>query len=101
MAAWMGCSAASCFTQQVMQVSARLAYCFLFALAMALTWIMRDFGKPLLEKIPCAFSHAAQSARCVSLGAPLHQVRHCMIGIKKDVLLMIIDREVVARQAQQ
>ena len=60
MGAWLGCSAVSCFGNQVMQTSARLAYCVLFALALALTWIMRDFGKPMLEKIPCALRDVNQ-----------------------------------------
>ena len=36
-----------------MRRSARLAYCVLFTLAMLLAWVLRDFAKPLLEKIPC------------------------------------------------
>ena len=38
-----------------MRRSARLAYCFLFTLAMILAWILRDFAKPLMEKLPCKF----------------------------------------------
>lgn len=34
--------------------SARLAYSFLFLLGMLVAWVMRDFARPLLEKIPCA-----------------------------------------------
>ena len=56
MGAWLGCSAASCCTQHVMKVSARFAYCLLFTLAMALAWLLRDYGKPLMEKIPCVHS---------------------------------------------
>lgn len=33
--------------------SARLAWSFLFTLSMILAWILRDFAKPLLMKIPC------------------------------------------------
>ena len=39
-----------------MRRSARLAYCFLFTLAMVLAWILRDFAKPLMEKLPCKFA---------------------------------------------
>ncbi len=37
-----------------MRKSARLAYCVLFTLAMVLAWVLRDFAKPLIDKIPCA-----------------------------------------------
>lgn len=53
MAAWVGCSAVSCTTGQILKAGARVAYCFLFTLSMILAWLMRDYGKPLLEKIPC------------------------------------------------
>eukprot|EP00775_Hariotina_reticulata_P009592 gene9592-9755_t len=32
--------------------SARVAYSFLFFLAIVIAWVMRDFARPLLEKIP-------------------------------------------------
>ena len=35
------------------QRSARLAYSFLFLLAMLVAWAMRDFARPLIERIPC------------------------------------------------
>lgn len=38
-----------------MRRSARLAYCFLFTLAMVLAWVLRDFAKPLIEKLPCTY----------------------------------------------
>lgn len=41
-----------------MRRSARLAYCVLFTLAMLLAWVLRDFAKPLLEKIPWIVRHA-------------------------------------------
>ena len=36
-----------------MRKSARLAYCVLFTLAMVLAWVLRDFAKPLIDKLPC------------------------------------------------
>lgn len=39
-----------------MRRSARLAYCVLFTLAMVLAWVLRDFAKPLIDKIPCKAS---------------------------------------------
>ena len=39
-----------------MRRSARLAYCVLFTLAMILAWVLRDFAKPLIDKIPCKAS---------------------------------------------
>ncbi len=36
-----------------MRKSARLAYCILFTLAMVLAWILRDFAKPIIDKLPC------------------------------------------------
>jgi hypothetical protein len=29
-----------------------MAYCFLFTLALVLSWVLRDFAKPIIEKIP-------------------------------------------------
>ena len=52
-AATCACHACTITSKEVMRRSARLAYCFLFTLAMILAWVLRDFAKPLLEKLPC------------------------------------------------
>ena len=52
-AATCACHACSFASREVMRKSARLAYCVLFTLAMALAWVLRDFAKPILEKLPC------------------------------------------------
>ena len=52
-AAMCACQACQCVTKEMLRKSARLAYCALFTLAMVLAWILRDFAKPLIEKIPC------------------------------------------------
>ena len=54
-AATCACNACGFASREVMRRSARLAYCFLFTLAMILAWILRDFAKPLMEKLPCKF----------------------------------------------
>lgn len=54
MAAYAACSACQCASREVLKHSARVAWSSLFFLAMILAWILRDFAKPLLEKIPCA-----------------------------------------------
>ena len=52
-AATCACNACGFASREVMRRSARLAYCFLFTMAMILAWVLRDFAKPLMEKIPC------------------------------------------------
>lgn len=52
-AATCACHACSFASREVMRKSARLAYCVLFTLAMVLAWVLRDFAKPLIDKIPC------------------------------------------------
>ena len=49
--------------------SARLAYSFLFLLAMLVAWVMRDFARPLLEKIPCEQAASASMHLHVVLSA--------------------------------
>eukprot|EP00879_Flechtneria_rotunda_P003797 GHRR01004037.1.p1 GENE.GHRR01004037.1~~GHRR01004037.1.p1 ORF type:complete len:455 (+),score=144.85 GHRR01004037.1:317-1681(+) len=51
-AGYCACYACSNFTQQMMKRSARVAYSFLFFLAIIIAWVMRDFARPLIEKIP-------------------------------------------------
>lgn len=48
------CAMTACCTglQELMKRSARMAYCLLFILSMLLAWVLRDFAKPLMEKIP-------------------------------------------------
>lgn len=46
------CQACTCISREVLRKSARLAYCALFFLAMILAWVLRDFAKPLIEKLP-------------------------------------------------
>ncbi|KAK9835016.1 hypothetical protein WJX81_004736 [Elliptochloris bilobata] len=51
-AATCACHACTFASKEVMRRSARLAYCALFMLAMVLAWILRDFAKPLIDKLP-------------------------------------------------
>lgn len=44
-------STASCISQK----SARIGYCFLFGASLIVSWILREVGAPLLEKLPCMF----------------------------------------------
>mmetsp|Transcript_14820 Transcript_14820/g.41700 ORF Transcript_14820/g.41700 Transcript_14820/m.41700 type:complete len:432 (-) Transcript_14820:29-1324(-) len=48
------CAMTACCTgmKELMHRSARMAYCLLFTLSMLLAWLLRDFAKPLMEKIP-------------------------------------------------
>jgi serine incorporator 1/3 len=39
-------------TKEVLRHSARMAFSVLFSFSLLLAWILRDFAKPLLEKIP-------------------------------------------------
>ena len=52
-AAVCACQACQGVTREVLRKSARLAYCALFTTAMVLAWVLRDFAKPLIQKIPC------------------------------------------------
>ncbi len=52
-AAYCACQACSVVSRQALSHSARVAWSLLFFLAMVVAWILRDFAKPLLEKIPC------------------------------------------------
>jgi len=52
-ASYCACWTCTTLTRETMSRSARLAYSFLFMLGMMIAWIMRDFARPLIEKIPC------------------------------------------------
>ena len=45
--------ACTCLSREMLRKSARMAYCVLFTFAMVLSWVLRDFAKPLIEKLPC------------------------------------------------
>ncbi|EFJ19682.1 hypothetical protein SELMODRAFT_110336 [Selaginella moellendorffii] len=75
--------------------SARIAYCGLFTLSLLLAWILRDFGYPVLEKIPWinSFAHTpnkewfgTQAVLRVSLGNFLFFLAFAivMIGVKNQ-----------------
>eukprot|EP00882_Tetradesmus_deserticola_P026934 GHRQ01029755.1.p1 GENE.GHRQ01029755.1~~GHRQ01029755.1.p1 ORF type:complete len:452 (-),score=187.10 GHRQ01029755.1:218-1573(-) len=52
MAGYCACWTCTNVSQACMKRSARVAYSFLFFLAIVISWIMRDFARPLFEKIP-------------------------------------------------
>lgn len=56
-AAFCGCLACRCVKNEVFARSARAGYCVLFTLAMILAWVMRNFAKPLIEKLPWIMKH--------------------------------------------
>lgn len=53
-AALCACQACSCVSREMLRKSARLAYCTLFFAAVVCSWVLRDFAKPIIEKLPCA-----------------------------------------------
>ena len=55
MAGYMACQACTCVSREVLTQSARVAWSALFFVAMVTAWVLRDFAKPLLEKIPCEY----------------------------------------------
>jgi hypothetical protein len=79
-------------TKEVLRKSARLAYCFLFFLAMVLAWVLRDFAKPIIEKLPWIIHQAGagdrwygqQAVYRVSLGNTLFfgLLSAVLIGVK-------------------
>lgn len=58
--------------------SARTAWSFLFTLSMLLAWVLRDFAKPLLMKIPCA--HVCDFGRFVAWENKRGQGGHARMG---------------------
>ena len=52
-AGYFACQACTCISREILTQSARVAWSALFFVAMITAWILRDFAKPLLEKIPC------------------------------------------------
>lgn len=39
--------------KETFRKSARMAYSVLFILSMLTAWVLRDFAKPVLDKLPC------------------------------------------------
>ena len=72
-AAVCACQACQGITREVLRKSARLAYCALFTTAMVLAWVLRDFSKPLIEKIPCEFVELAAAA-CSAIDFKMYSV---------------------------
>lgn len=56
-AASCACSCCTFAMKEAMKSSARMAWSILFTLSLLLSWILRDFAKPLLERIPWIISH--------------------------------------------
>lgn len=76
MAGAAACSACSCATRELMNQSARLGFSLLFFLSMIISWALRDFAKPLIERIPCARARrrpaaAPRAGRPQGLALPL------------------------------
>ncbi|KAK8548522.1 hypothetical protein V6N12_061434 [Hibiscus sabdariffa] len=46
------CGLCSTVASGISKKSARLAYCGLFGLSLIVSWILREVGAPLLEKLP-------------------------------------------------
>jgi hypothetical protein len=53
-AAWCACQTCQVASREALTHSARVAWSSLFFLAIVTAWLLRDFAKPMLERIPCA-----------------------------------------------
>ncbi|KAL4272100.1 hypothetical protein GQ457_13G024980 [Hibiscus cannabinus] len=85
------CGLCSTVASGISKKSARLAYCGLFGLSLIVSWILREVGAPLLEKLPWINSsthskewYQEQAVLRVSLGSFLFFVilALIMIGVK-------------------
>jgi len=47
------CGLCSSVASGISRKSARIAYCGLFGASLVVSWILRETGAPLLEKLPC------------------------------------------------
>lgn len=47
-------------TREALKSSARVAWSLLFTISLLLSWLLRDFAKPLISKIPCEFHRSAR-----------------------------------------
>jgi hypothetical protein len=56
------CGLCSSVASGISQKSARIGYCFLFGASLIVSWILREVGAPLLEKIPCNFIFLAKDS---------------------------------------
>ena len=63
-----------------LRCSARLAYSFLFVLAILISWAGRDLAKPLIEKIPCARLAGPRAWRGVCAGVGVQQLGAQTVG---------------------
>jgi hypothetical protein len=52
-AAACACSCCTMATREALKSSARVAYSVLFSFSLGLAWILRDFAKPVISRIPC------------------------------------------------
>lgn len=95
MAGYFACQGCMCVSREVLTQSARVAWSALFFVAMVFAWVLRDFAKPLLEKIPWIVRDATaldlddkwfgqQAVYRVSLGSFLFfaTMSVTMIGVK-------------------
>ncbi|KAK2447763.1 hypothetical protein P8452_12018 [Trifolium repens] len=86
------CGLCSSIASGISQKSARIGYCFLFGASLIVSWILREVGAPLLEKIPWIDSsdthtkewYQVQAVLRVSLGNFLFfgVLALIMIGVK-------------------
>lgn len=60
-AAGLACSCCTAATREAMKSSARASSVLLFSFSLGLSWLLRDFAKPVLQKLPC------ESARTIGL----------------------------------
>ena len=69
-AAACACSCCTMATREAMKSSARVAWSLLFTISLLLSWLLRDFAKPLISKIPCK-SSAVSRPRNLTFRDPL------------------------------
>ncbi|XP_048235246.1 probable serine incorporator isoform X2 [Ricinus communis] len=69
--ATMTCGLCTSVASGISKKSARLAYCGLFGLSLIVSWILREFGAPLIEKLPWIKSSVTHSKEWFQIQAVL------------------------------
>lgn len=83
------CGLCTSVASGISQKSARIGYCFLFGASLIVSWILREVGAPLLEKIPWIDSSDTHTKEWYQVQAVLHvSLGNCLFFVVLALIMI-------------